>query len=244
MPLYRIKKNYYPVKLVLSQLVDFGLHIGHSKKVSLFLNSWVIYGFRNKQAILHMRKSLLSFLQIHFVISVGVKLRRAFWFACFDEDYMGYTTRYALLTGQAIYINNWIFGSLSNFKHINRRGLFLKYIGKFHNFKKREKNFITRFSGLLRTKRKVPFAVFINRLNEMGVKVSGECGAAKVVSTALVDSNSHGEGVLIPIPGNDDSLICVLFYLRFLANLIFYNKVKYMKLWKKNVLISLNWALE
>jgi len=129
-----------------------------------------------------------------------------------------------------------MFGSLSNFKHINRRGLFLKYISKFYNLKKKEKKFISRFSGILRTKRKVPFGVFIMRLNEMGVKVSAECGAAKVVSTSLVDSDSYGEGVMIPVPGNDDSLICVLFFMRFLANLIFAGKMKYMKKWKKNIL--------
>jgi len=39
MKVFKIRKNYYPIKLVVSQLVDLGLHLGHSKKVSLFLNS-------------------------------------------------------------------------------------------------------------------------------------------------------------------------------------------------------------
>jgi len=172
---------------------------------------------------------------MHHVIYSGLKLRRTFWFTSFDENYLGFVTRYALLTGQALAIHEWIFGFLSNFKHVCRRGIFLAKLARTHNFKRRERKFISKFSGLLRMKRRVPFAVFIVRLDDFGIKVSVECGSGRVVSTALVDSDNYGTGVTIPIPGNDDSLICVLFYLRFIANLIFFYKMKLMRKWRRLV---------
>jgi len=119
---------------------------------------------------------------------------------------------------------------LSNFKNIFRRGNFLSYLSLDYNFKKREQKFINRFSGLLRTKGKVPFAVFIVRLNEMGVKVSRECGSAKVISCGVVDSDIHGESLFLPVPGNDDSLVCVIFFLRYIANIILFKNVTNMKM--------------
>jgi len=227
-----------PVSLTVNQLISYGLHIGHSKKLTLFLNSWLLKGWRSRYAVLNLRRSILGFLQLHYVISVGVRARRPFWFTCFDHDYLGYVTRYALLTGEALTINSWIFGFLTNFKMIHGHGLNLIRESKKYRFFKKERNFISRFSGLLRLKQKLPFAMFIIRLDDFGLKASIECGSANIVSCSLVDSNSHGGGILIPIPGNDDSLISVLFFLRFITDLIFCYKVKFLKKWKKQVFKS------
>jgi ribosomal protein S2 len=78
-------------------------------------------------------------------------------------------------------------------------------------------------------KRRMPFAGFIVRLNDIGIKASVEFAASKVISSSLVDSDSYGLAVTIPIPGNDDSLICILFFLKFVTNLIFFYKMKLMK---------------
>jgi len=34
----KVVKKFYPIKLVIEQLVELGLHLGHDKKISLFLN--------------------------------------------------------------------------------------------------------------------------------------------------------------------------------------------------------------
>jgi len=52
----------------------------------------------------------------------------------------------------------------------------------------------------------------------------------------LIDSNRDSEGIMVPIPSNDDSIQCIIFFTYLITRNIFLAKTRRLKKWKKGIL--------
>jgi len=97
-----------------------------------------------------------------------------------------------------------------------------KYKLRFKDIKR-----LVHFFGLVNHRKCLPGACFIPTLiNNIGV--SEEFLKARLQSVGIVDSNVPSTSLMIPIPGNDDSAICVNFYCYLLSRAIFAGKIDFV----------------
>jgi hypothetical protein len=59
--------------------------------------------------------------------------------------------------------------------------------------------------------------------------------AARLPCVGIVDSNVPSWNILMPVPGNDDSSVCVNFYCYLLSRSLLSGKVMFVHTWKKKV---------
>ena len=211
-----------------------GLHVGHTLKKSVFLASWSFYGWRYNLFIHNMVKSLIFLKMGLKALSRVVKLKRPVWYICIKNIYMSaLIVRYGFLVGEGFYSYNWIAGSVTNFKRIwGWNNLLLrimsseKYVSRF-----KDKKRLFGFLGILNTRRRIPGMGFIPRPIDDRIPVD-EFLLSRVPCIGIADSNCVSSDIIIPVFGNDDSLICTNFFTFLLSKHIMLTKVNFFKMWK------------
>jgi len=91
----------------------------------------------------------------------------------------------------------------------------------------RDKKRLARFFGFVNHRKCLPGAVFVPTLIN-NVAVSDEFLKARLQSVGIVDSNVPSTSLMVPIPGNDDSFICVNFYCYLLSRAVLAGKIDFV----------------
>jgi len=219
-------------KINLVDLLEAGVHFGHTTarwhpKMAPF-----IYTQKNKIHIIDLRKTLeklkeaLDFIQQVVrnngrVLFVGTKLQAADIIK--DE---------AARCGMPYVSERWFGGTLTNFKTIQGRinrlseienlevsGEINKYPKNEQLIIKKEKEKLLKAIGGIRNLNKLPEALFIIDVTKERVAVS-EAKKLGIPIIALVDTNSNPEVVDYPIPANDDASKSIRVMVRLVAEAI------------------------
>lgn len=157
------------------------------------------------------------------------------WFICHNHIFMPFTIRYALILGMGYSVFDWVAGCLTNFKNIFT--LFYLLYREFLNgllLEKKHYIFLFRLLGFSLTGFWVPSFLFLPRLLESQI-VSYEGGCVFAQSIAVVDSNVLTGDTLLPLPGNDDSLLSINFFFYIFSWYMLKHNTIFFKKWYTNI---------
>lgn len=225
------------------QLIRLGVHIGHTYKNTVLYASWLIYGFRQDIAVINLYKFINMFRIGLSCLDAAVFKFSPIWFANQNRNYSKFIEYFSFKCGEFSSTKYWIRGMLSNywvicdsFRNItlkadvvkSRKNILFNY-----NFKRWH---LTRFSW--------PGAIFISSVKN-SYFATAEAVFANVPCLGIVDTNSLSQSCTIAIPGNDDSLDCIIFYNDLVSEYILFRKFSYVFLWfintrKAKRLVSFN----
>lgn len=224
------------ILLSFRQLCYFGIHIGHDSNNYLFLSSWIFLGWHKNIFIINLYK---TFLNLRFAVSLfnscALK-RRPVVFVCIRSVFGPLVARYGFVSGEIFNIYWWIFGTLTNFYRILGWNQLLVRLMMRNKYKLRfrDKKRLANFFGLVMHRRRLPAAGFVTSvLDNLGPV--DEFLAARLPCVGIVDSNVPSWNILMPVPGNDDSSICVNFYCYLLSRSLLSGKVSFVYNWKKKI---------
>jgi len=224
------------ILLSFKQLCYFGVHVGHNITNYVFLSSWIFLGWYKNIFIINLYK---TFLNLRFAVSLfnscALK-RRPVVFVCIKSIFGPLVARYGFVCGEVFNIYWWIFGTLTNFYRILGWNHLLVRLMMKDKYKLRfkDKKRLASFFGLVIHRRRLPAAGFVTSvLDNLGPV--DEFLTARLPCVGIIDSNVPSWNILMPVPGNDDSSICVNFYCYLLSRSLLAGKVSFVVNWNKKI---------
>jgi len=224
------------ILLSFKQLCFFGVHVGHNISNYVFLSSWIFLGWYKNIFIINLYK---TFLNLRFAVSLFNKCaikRRPVIFVCIRSVFGPLVARYGFACGEVFNIYWWIFGTLTNFYRILGWNQLLVRLMMKDKYKLRfkDKKRLASFFGLVMHRRRLPAAGFVTSvLDNLGPV--DEFLSARLPCVGIVDSNVPSWNILMPVPGNDDSAICVNFYCYLIARSLLAGKVLFVSNWRRKI---------
>jgi small subunit ribosomal protein S2 len=225
--------KFVTFRLSFSQLVSLGVHIGHSFANSLIYSSWMIYAFRQELCLMNLYKFVYMFRMGFNFIDHSIFKGRPIWFANKDRSFDLYIRYFANKCGEFSSTLYWIRGMVSNFREIaktykkNFKISGLVKTGKFKLFDLNFKNWVlTRYTW--------PGVVFVSSVHS-NYFVANEATSAGIPCLGIADTDAFSQSCTIAIPGNDDSIDCIIFYNGLVTEYILYRKFVYIFLWFLNI---------
>lgn len=216
-----------------TQLVQHGIHIGHSYKNTLNINAWMVYGMRINLIILSLLLFKYHFRAASEIISFTSQFYRPVWFVNLDPFYDKIVKFAAMKCGEFFVSSDWIRGMVSNYRFVTTAFRKLKFYSELVFTRKdslKEINFknwaFTRFSW--------PRTLFVSSVHNSYLAVK-ESLSLSIPSLGIVDSNAFPQSVAVGIPGNDESIESLMYYNDVACNFVLRKKFKSVMLWFLNV---------
>ena len=144
-----------------------------------------------------------------------------------------YVKAAALTCGEFCITNRWIRGSISNYRMVFNAYRRLKALSQLV-LSSKKKSFSKFFENWALSRYTWPRAVFISSL-QYSYFSAKEAMSLKIPSIAIVDTNSWTQSTSIPIPGNDESLGCIIYYNDLISNFILSRKFNMVSIWYFNI---------
>jgi len=203
----------------LEHLLNKSVHLGHKKKFRHRNASAIIKGTRYKNDILDLNETVTTLNRILPII-FNTSLNNNYILIITELPTTTLQTQTNPFSQCCFSTNNWIPGTLSNFKKL----YYKKTINQHRNI----------------TLPAFPKLVILGRPNQ---QVFSETVKLKIPTIAVTDSNTDITKYIYPIPGNDDSIFTQKTYATFVRNVILYSFLQKNKLlkqtknkWKKKTL--------
>lgn len=219
------------------QLLLYGVHIGHSFRNSWIYSGWLIFNYYQNLFFINLLKTWKSWQTSVFLIEGATYNRQPIWFVNLDGSCDHIIKYSAKNCGEYSCSSNWINGLASNYSSF--LNIFQKYIQGHRSwsankaiFKKAIKNFHSDNWGLNR--HSYPRLFFVSNVHS-SYKATKEAFYANTAAMGIVDTNTYSQLVSLPIPANDDSLDCIVFYNEFVSYYILYRKFFVVLSWYYNV---------
>jgi len=221
------------ILLSFKQLSIFGVHIGHDYRNVFFLSSWIFYAWYKNIFIINLYKTFLNFRFALSIFTSYASKHRPVWYVCIRSPFSPLVSRYAYTVGELFSTYWWINGSVTNFYRIlgwNQLIARLMMLNK-HELRFKDKKRMARFFGLVNHRKRLPGAGFApNMLSNLSA--AEEFLAGRLPCVGIVDSNVPSSNLMIPIPGNDDSGVCINFYCYILSRGLLAGKINFVFLWR------------
>lgn len=216
-----------------NQLLMYGVHVGHSLSNTLLYSAWMISAFRKSISIINLFKSLTMFRISFLIISNIIALHNPIWFINLDKSTEHYVKQAALNCGELPITSRWIRGSISNYNTVfNAYKRLMKLSGIILSSK--NKRFSSFFNNWYLSRYSWPRIIFISNINT-SYYPSIEAMSLKIPSISIVDTDTWTQASSIAIPGNDESLGCLVFYNDIISGFILSRKFNLISLWFFNV---------
>lgn len=212
-------------KLTLVQMMNLGMHIGHSLLVSKFLSYWIYGGWRGEIFIINLVRTRIMFKVAIESIYRTIYHYKPFWFINLDP-YMGvFINRYAILCGESYCNFQWINGMLTNFRSIFSWSHLLFDLLLTNKFimRTRDKKRLLSLVGFTNHRLRPAYMGFVSSTLKSW-KAVNEFWVINMPCVAVIDSNVLSWNVPIPLPGNDDSILCLNYYCFVISRSIIYSK--------------------
>jgi len=225
------------ILLSFKQLVNFGIHIGHNSNDFHFLSSWIFYAWYKNIFVIDLYKTFLTLRAAISTFHRHAKISRPLWFVCLRSRLGPLVARYAYISGELFNTYWWINGSATNFYRVLGWSQVIARLMMLNNHELRfkDKKRLARFFGFVNHRKRLPGACFVPTLLNNNIAASDEFQKARLQSVGIVDSNVPSTSLVIPIPGNDDSFICVNFYCYLLCRAIFVFIIDFVHLLIKQI---------
>jgi len=208
------------------ELFAAGAHLGHkSNRVHPKTNKY-IYSFENGVSIIDLTKTA-DYLEKakKYVSELGAN-KKILLVVC-TKKIASNLTKELCTKNNLLFVNTkWPAGLLTNFEMIIKNVKKLnsmkeeKEKGEWSKFVKHEQvkldkdlNKLEKFYGGIANLKKLPDALFIVDIKKEKNSVK-ESGEMKIVTVAVTDTNANPDPINFPIPGNDDSLTSIEYFLK------------------------------
>jgi small subunit ribosomal protein S2 len=203
-----ISKEFYAYKALIGNKLRFTNSESYEYLSGLNFNNNVIFNFTKALALL--RRSLNFMKQIK-------KNKGNILFVGTRHDLRKIVEKIGLKTNSP-YINyRWVKGLLSNWENTSNSikfyHLFLKKLDMKSKRKLKMKNSFLGLSSMT----KLPQAIFIVDINN-DLDALTEAKALNIPVIAIVDSNTSLKNIDYPIPGNNESLISIIFFINLIIS--------------------------
>lgn len=227
------------------QLLLYGVHVGHSFLNSVIFSAWFVYTFRQNILIINLFKTLLMLKNGYVGLSGACHFGGPIWFINLHRAVELYVNYSAKQCGEFCYTTYWIYGLISNWLTLANTFKKLGRMAKTANkgqFAKLEFGtnpwIMGRFSW--------PRATFVSSVST-SPHPTKESLYLGIPCLGLVDTDVSGHIANIAIPGNDDSLDCMVFYNTHISQYILEKKYSNISGWffhtrrHKRVITFLDW---
>jgi len=235
----------YSIKLVYWQLLLYGVHVGHSFTNSIIFSAWLVYTYRQNILIINLFKTVLMFKNGYVGLSGACTFGGPIWFINLHRSVELFVNYSAKQCGEFCYTTYWIHGLISNwltlantFRKLNRMVL-TSNKGQFAKLELDSSPLIMgRFSW--------PRATFISSVSTSPYPTK-ESLYLGIPCLGIVDTDVSGHIANIAIPGNDDSLDCIVFYNTHISQYILEKKYGNVSGWfyhirkNKRAILFLDW---
>jgi len=220
------------ILLSFKQLCLLGVQIGHESKTVFFLSSWMFYAWYKDIFLMDLHKTVLGLRSAVTVFYKYAKFNRPLWFVCIRSKFGPLVARYAYVTGELFNVYWWINGSVTNFYRVLGWSQVITRLmmANIHDLRFRDKKRLARFIGLVNHRKRLPGAGFVPTLINNNAPAD-EFQKARLQSVGIIDSNVSSLSSMIPIPGNDDSIVCINFYCYLLSRAALAGKIDFVFLW-------------
>lgn len=217
---------------LVNQMLEAAVHFGH--KSSKWNPKMKKYLFAKKEGIhvFDLLKSAELFQKALDFLKISVKEGKNILFVSTKQQAQKLIEKIGQETGMPYISHRWMGGFLTNFETIKKRikylndlkdaekkGEFEKYTKKEAlNLKKKIEKLESSLGGVSNLQR-LPDIVFVLDVvrDKIVVKEAAVTGVAVV---AIIDSNADPKNITYPIPGNDDALKSITFYLEQIKKVI------------------------
>lgn len=199
------------LNLTFSQLLLYGVHVGHSFSNSILYSSWLVYSHTHNILIINLYKTFVMWKIGFRGIATACKSRSPVWFINLDEAFSGIIRYTALTCGEMSWTRKWIHGLISNFISLNRMYKFLqKYTSLAHSGRQKWVN--QNLNEWILTRNSWPRALFVSSVYRSYWPVR-ESLSFSIPCFGVVDTNTLCHFINMPLPGNDESMECMIFYM-------------------------------
>ncbi|PIP78837.1 MAG: 30S ribosomal protein S2 [Gammaproteobacteria bacterium CG22_combo_CG10-13_8_21_14_all_40_8] len=212
-------------KVTMRELMQAGVHFGHRTRFWNPKMKSYIFGARNKIHIINLDKTLPKFLEaMNYIGSVSARKGKVL-FVGTKRAASNMVKEEALRCGQYYVDHRWLGGTLTNFKTIRQSiqrlkelevqstdGTFDRLTKKEALLKTRELEKLERGLGGIKNMGGLPDVLFVIDADYEKIAIT-EANKLGIPVIAVVDTNSHPDGVDYIIPGNDDAIRAIKLYL-------------------------------
>lgn len=208
------------------ELFAAGAHLGHkSNRVHPKTNKY-IYSFENGVSIIDLTKTADYLEKAKKYISELGLSKKILLVVC-TKKIASNLTKELCSKNSLLFVNTkWPAGLLTNFEMIIKNVKKLnsmkeeKEKGEWSKFVKHEQvkldkdlNKLEKFYGGIANLKKLPDALFIIDIKKEKNSVK-EAGEMKITTVAVTDTNANPDLINYPIPGNDDSITSIEYFLK------------------------------
>lgn len=203
-----------------------GIHLGYSQTSRNPKMKPFIFGGRNGIEIFDLEKTKTNLDSAkEFAKKLG-KEKKVVLFVGSKKEGKDLTEKIAKDLNMPFVNERWIGGTLTNFKQIKSRIDYLNDLkkkrdaGDLDKYTKKEKLQIERqiekmeiyFGGLAENLKALPSAILVIDSKHEKISVN-EAKQMKIPVTALLNSDCDPTGINYPVPGNDNSLVSISYFL-------------------------------
>lgn len=208
------------------ELFAAGAHLGHkSNRVHPKTNKY-IYSFENGVSIIDLTKTADYLEKAKKYVSELGSNKKILLVVC-TKKIASNLTKELCSKNNLLFVNTkWPAGLLTNFEMIIKNVKKLnsmkeeKEKGEWSKFVKHEQvkldkdlNKLEKFYGGIANLKKLPDALFIIDIKKEKNSVK-EAGEMKITTVAVTDTNANPDLINYPIPGNDDSITSIEYFLK------------------------------
>lgn len=199
----------------------------------MLYSAWMISAFRQSISIINLFKSIVMFRLSFLIFTNIISFQGPIWFINMDKSVDRYVKYAALNCGEFSVTSRWIRGAISNYRVVfNAYRRLMNLSGTVLSSKK--KSFNNFFNSWFLSRYSWPRAIFISSLHTSYFPAK-EALLLKIPAISIVDTNSWTQASSIPIPGNDESLGCLIFYNDIISNFILSRKFNLVSIWFFNI---------
>jgi small subunit ribosomal protein S2 len=218
--------------MTVKQMLESGVHFGHQTRFWNPKMAPYIFGIKYKIHIINLDKTLPLFKDaLNFVSSLAAKKAKIL-FVGTKASAQDIIKEGAASCGMPYVNYRWLGGMLTNYKTVRQSIKRLKDLENMRNspvfdkFTKKEALMIDREIsklnknlGGVKDMGGLPDALFVIDVGHENIAIS-EAKRLKIPIIAIVDTNNSPEGIDYVIPGNDDSIKAIKFYVSNFAETI------------------------
>ena len=184
-------KKLIHLEITYVQLLLYGVHIGHSFKNSILYTSWLVYTYSQNILIINLFKSLYSMRSGFIGLNMACHYRNPVWFINLDTSFSSFIQHSAQLCGEISWTNKWVNGLISNYRNLYK--VFFRLSTYSSNAYKKSQ-------------------YWVNNNVHQSQNPTREAYTLKIPCFGITDTNTLCNFINLPVPGNDDSIDCIIFY--------------------------------
>lgn len=216
----------------MQKMLEAGIHFGHQTRYWNPKMKPFIFGIRNKVHIINLDKTVLMFNKALVELKKITDLKGKILFVGTKRSARESIRNTAIICNQFFVNYRWLGGMLTNWKTVRQSikrlkdleirsqdGTFNKLTKKEVLILKRELNSLENSLGGIKNMGGLPDAIFAMGASHEYIAIK-EANSLGIPVFAIVDTNSSPDGIDFIIPGNDDAIRAINFYLSIISKVI------------------------